>query len=383
MLPSLDAHDWVLWLFENLQQPQKIGNNWKGVLPDAFAFNDVLNALPSGLAGETNEMLRTIEFDPIQFNVFENLNELVRGRWRREVPLRFSVRDLSYIHGKSEIAPKEISNYLVAVRLWKYLFEFSDYQRDHSAVFIKSFESKIEIRAEYGFGDLIELKDFSNFAETYFVSQHHKEQKRNIVRASLLESFKGELNINYSNLLQKFDDFVERVKASYSLYTADFSFEKLRSEVDKQNVDDTLRVNKVLSEIQNQLLAVPAAMLVAGASAKAGILTINISIVLGLTVFSWLMSRLIENQLNSLSSIKYEIDQRTTKIKAQPRDISEKVLPLFEVLEGRLDNQKLLLKKIRLVVWWVWLGTMLLVAFTHFSSEPISPPDSVFSSGFE
>lgn len=383
MLPSLDAHDSALWLFENLQQPQKVGNNWRGVLPDAFAFNDVLNALPTGLAGETNEMLRTIEFDPIQFNVFENLNELVRGRWRREVPSKFSVRDLSYVHGKSETTPKEISNYLAAVRLWKHLFDFSDYQRDHSAVFIKSFESKIEIRAEYSSGDLTELKDFSNFVDTYFVAQHHKEQKRNIIRASLLESFKGELNINYSNLLQKLDDFVERVKASYSLYTADFSFEKLRSEVDKQNVDDTLRVNKVLSEIQNQLLAVPAAMLVAGASAKAGLLTINISIVLGLTVFSWLMSRLIENQLNSLSSIKFEIDHRTAKIKAQPRDISDEVLPQFEVLEGRLEKQKLLLKKVHWVVWCVWLGTTLLVAFTHFSSEPIWPPDSVFSSGFE
>lgn len=157
------------------------------------------------------------------------------------------------------------------------------------------------------------------------------------------------------------DDFVDRVKASYSLYTADFSFEKLRSEVDKQNVDDTLRLNKTLSDIQNQLLALPAALMLAGAGVKDTVWSTNLSIWIGVTVFIWVMHQLVKNQQSSIASIDQEILLRVEKVKEQPADVSCRVLPRFQSLQDRVVSQKAVLRQIRRAVLLVWLVATVIV----------------------
>jgi hypothetical protein len=154
--------------------------------------------------------------------------------------------------------------------------------------------------------------------------------------------------------LPKFGDLVDRVKASYSLYTADFSFEKLRSEVDSKNVEDMLRLNKTLADIQNQLLALPAALLIAGAGVKPGVTATNLTIWFGVTVFAWVMQKLVRNQEQSVTVIGQEVQLRIDKVARQPGDISLRVLPLFGDLQSRLTRQGEVLKKIGWTVWIVW-----------------------------
>jgi hypothetical protein len=286
---------------------------------------------------------------------------MVNGPRRRNPLAVFTVRDLNYTHGKTQPVPQAITNYLDTAQLWQLLSASADYQVDQAVVFIKTFEEKIEVRADYQAQDLRPLDGLASFAAVYFESDHHKEQKRNIIRSSLLEVCKGELVVRLSDLLPRFDDFVERVKASYSLYTADFSFEKLRSEVDKQNVDDTLRLNKTLSDIQNQLLALPAALMLAGAGVKDTVWSTNLSIWIGVTVFIWVMHQLVKNQQNSIASIDQEIQLRVEKVKEQPADVSQRVLPRFQSLQERVVSQKSVLQNIRYAVLLVWLVSTTIV----------------------
>jgi len=378
-----NPHDWALWLFKELENIQRTDSHWQGVIPTALVFDDIVRLLPKELIGPTNQTTRTVEFHPAHCNVFGSMDELVMGARRREALGLFTVRELNYTHGRSQTVQPIISNYLDAVRLWKLLVSFSDYQREQSIIFIKTFEAKIEIRAEYSAQDLAKLGNLCSFATEYFESEHHREQKRNIVRASLLEVFKGELKVIFSSLLAKFDDFVDRVKASYSLYTADFSFEKLRLEVEKQNVDDTLRVNKIFSDIQNQLLALPAALMIAGAGVKDGIWSTNLAIFIGLTVFVWVMRQLIKNQQNSVNSIDSEVQLRVQRVKLQPVDISTKVLPLFESLTDRIVSQRRVLRNVWLAVWLVWLVATVMVAHAQFPGVFRAALAAIFTSGFE
>jgi len=354
-------HDWALWLLDQLEGVQQVASHWEGYLPSGYDFDVVASALPDPLKGLLDSGSRRIEFHPEVGGVFQTLDELVSGPRRRNPLSVFTVRDLNYTHGKTHPVPQEITNYLDAARLWQLLSDSADYQVDQAVVFIKTFEEKVEVRAEYQAQDLCLLNGLASFAAVYFESEHHKEQKRNIIRSSLLEVCKGELVVRLSDLLPRFDDFVDRVKASYSLYTADFSFEKLRSEVDKQNVDDTLRLNKTLSDIQNQLLALPAALMLAGAGVKDTVWSTNLSIWIGVTVFIWVMHQLVKNQQSSIASIDQEILLRVEKVKEQPADVSSRVLPRFKSLQDRVVSQNAVLRNIRRAVLLVWLVATVIV----------------------
>jgi len=354
-LPT-SAHDWTLWLFDHLDGVEFAGTNWQGRLPDALDFDATVGAIPEVLRGLTDSRSRTIEFHPEIGCVYDDMAALVQGQRQRIAPVQFTVRQLGYTHGKTEQLPEPVRNYLDTVKLWQLLRSFADYEVNHSVVYIKSFESKVEIRPEYAAIDLVSLPQLSEFGATYFEAEHHREEKRNIIRAALLEVCKGQLVVRLAELLPKFCDLVDRVKSSYSLYTADFSFEKLRSEVDSKNVEDMLRLNKTLSDIQNQLLALPAALLIAGSGVKPNSLAANLSIWFGVTVFAWIMQKLVANQQNSVSVIEKEAQLRIDKVTAQPADISKRLLPLFSDLQARLRGQLNTLKKVEIAVWIVWIA---------------------------
>lgn len=354
-LPT-SAHDWALWLFEHLEGVEFAGTNWKGRLPVNLDFDATVEAIPQSIRGLIDNRDRTIEFHPELGYVYTDMATLVQGQRQRIVPAEFTVRDIGYTHGKTKNVPEQIRNYLDTVKLWQLLKSFADYEVNQSVAFIRSYESKVEIRPEYDVSDLVSLPGLAEFGATYFEADHHREEKRNIVRAALLEVCKGLSVVRLAGLLPKFGDLVDRVKASYTLYTADFSFEKLRSEVDSKNVEDMLRLNKTLADIQNQLLALPAALLIAGASVKPDSIAANLTIWFGVTVFAWLMQKLVANQRHSVSVIKQEVQLRIDKVTAQPADIASRVHPLFADLEARLGRQRETLKKVEYAVWIVWLA---------------------------
>ena len=354
-LPT-STHDWALWLFENLEELEFAGAHWQGRLPADVDFEAIVGAIPSTLQGVVDRHSRSIEFHPELGNVFADLPTLVDGARRRAVPHEFTVRSLQYTHGRTEPIPTPIRDYLDAVKFWGLLKSFADYEINQSVVYIKSFESKVEVRPEYGANDLVPLPGLAEFGANYFEVAHHREEKRNIVRASLLEVCKGQPVVRLGELLAKFAELVDRVKASYTLYTADFSFEKLRYEVESKNVEDMLRLNKTLADIQNQLLALPAALLIAGAGVKPGVTATNVTIWFGLTVFAWVMQKLVSNQQHSVIVIEQEVQLRIEKVNAQPADISQRVLALFAGLRNRLARQHRVLKTVSCAVWVVWLA---------------------------
>lgn len=347
-----------------------MGNHWQGILPKGLNFDEIVDALPSNLKGHCDADRRTIEFHPAAVNVFESMSELVDGARRRNVPKIFTVRDLDYTHGRSASVPGVVAQYLSVVRLWQLFDRSADHGagQGFSLYFIKTFESKVELQCEYSVTDLCPLDGLDEFAKNYFESDHHRDQKRTIIRNALLEIFKGQLIVRLSEVLLKFKDFAERVRSAYTLYTADFSFEKLRSEVDKQNLEDMLRLNKIFSDIQNQLLAIPAAMLLVGANVKADHLASNISTVVGVSIFAWIMWKLIRNQTNSVAAIDEEILLRRDKIGEQPIDISEKLLPRFSDLRERVEHQLTMLKGIYWAVATVWVITIFIVVDAQWSS---------------
>lgn len=354
-LPT-SAHDWALWLFEHLEGVEYVGANWQGRLPDDLNFDAIVEAIPATILGLTDSRTRTIEFHPESGHVYRDMAALVQGARQRAAPAEFTVRELGYTHKRTETVPEAVSNYLDTVKLWQLLRSFADYEVGQSVAFIKSYESKVEVRPEYRAVDLVPLPGLADFGATYFEAEHHREEKRNIIRSSILEVSEGRPLLRLAELLPKFGELVDRVKSSYTLYTADFSFEKLRSEVDSKNVEDMLRLNKTLADIQNQLLALPAALLIAGAGVKQDSTAANLTIWFGVSVFAWIMRTLVANQQHSITVIEQEARLRINKVAAQPADVASRVLPLFGDLKARLARQRKTLRNVGWAVGVVWLA---------------------------
>lgn len=361
-LPN-NAHDWALWLHQQLEGVQHVGDGlWQGTLPTTWNFQGIAGQVDAhhGLGGMHDESSRKIEFYPGQVQVYETVEELLSHRhFLRQVPQRFTVRGLSYTHGESIEIPESIANYIAAARLCQMLPKLADHTavNDTSLHFIKSHDTKIEVKLEYQAVDLVHIPSLERFASDFVSSNHHADQKRNIVRSAVLEVFKGKRCITLSEFLPRFEEFMDNVRSSYAMYTADFSYEKIKNEVEKQNLEDTLRLNKTLSEIQNQLLALPAALLIAGAGIAKNEIFKNVAIWIGICIFAWMMWLLVTNQRHSIDAIQKEIDLRKQKIDDLPEEVAAKFATSFNSLQQRAQDQKKVLRSIRGAVVVIWLVT--------------------------
>jgi hypothetical protein len=351
-LPT-NADHWALWLFDHLEDIAPwSGGAYRGVLPQEWNFqeiNDAIEGCPINILGVVSEGTRSIEFYPEIAGVYENIDcFLAVQENRRFVPARFAICSPRYVHGDG-VHLEIVHQYIEATKLWELVCEMADYDQlsGYRQNFIDSHDAKLAITLDYGADDLCPLEGLQGFVSEFQETDTHKRQKRNIFRSTLIETFRGSGVIPFSELLGKFVPFVENARNGYTMYASDFSYQKVKESVERQNLEDMLRLNKVFSDLQNQLLALPAALLLAGASVHPDNISRNIAVLIGVFIFVVFMWALVGNQLNSLGAISGEIKLRKNKLNSLPEDVSSKFSSAFGDLERRRRRQKITLYGVR------------------------------------
>ncbi|TDS73433.1 hypothetical protein [Comamonas sp. JUb58] len=371
-------HELALWLLDKLEGLENVGGSARaGTLPIKYDFQAVVSNLEhaGSLGGVCNDLNRNIEFYPTSVGVYETLAEFFSHSGNlRSVPNKFSIRDLGYTSDPNSPPPDKIQHYLSAAKLSSLISEVSDHAANtgNSQYFIKSHDAKLEILMEYSAEDIRNLPSLAAFEDDFIRSAHHQDQKRNIIRSTLLDLFKNKRRITFGEFLPYFEEFVQNARSSYAMYTADFSYEKIRTEVEKQNLEDTVRLNKTVSEIQNQLLALPAALILAGAGIDEKSIMKSVAIWVGITIFSWIMWKLINNQNHSVNAINKEISIRKERLGAQPEAVASRFSETFTDLECRVIEQTAVLNGIRWVVGVIWLVVSFMlftVVFPEYSEN--------------
>lgn len=374
MLPTT-SHNWALWLHANLEEVQHAGGGrWQGTLPGRWDFAEVVRGLEAHerLGGIQDERTRRIEFYPVAGGVFESIDALIRTHPRR-VPALFAVRDLGYDSAASGSRPDQVVRYVDAVKLWGLLTEAADHVDQNGGVlhFIKSHDDRLAITADYGQQDLIAIPALNQFASEFVESDHHKDQKRSILRTAIIDRFKGQKKIAFAQMLPAFDAVLENVRSSYSMYVSEFSFEKVKAEIEKDNLESTLKLNKTFSEIQNQLLAIPLALVLVASqiTPSAGWTLKNGVIWLGASFFTVLMAMLVHNQFRAIAAIGEEINLRWHKIKQQPIAISSKFERSFTELRRRQRTQRIVLWVVAVLVGIAFVFST--IVFVKYSLDPV------------
>jgi hypothetical protein len=335
----------AIFLYQKMEGRVVDGRSVSGHVPETFDFSEVKRLVEKEellVAEDANT--RNIEIS-LPGIFYSDLNEVLRSAARRTSPQgRFYVADMDYLYeaGCADI-PVGIRQYFEFAKLFQMLKGVADYVDEFGAykslVFLQ--KSKMEIVPDYQVGDLREIDGLSEFDADFVQSEMHKDQKATIIKTVLFEMFGASNRVELSEIISRFGELARGVKSSYELYVSEFSFQKIKAEVEKDKLEFTAKLNKVFSDIQNQLLAVPAAVILVGGQMNYvghwGLK--NCLIWLGSLIYSVLMSLLISNQRSTLDVVKSEVDEQWGLIRGQHQSVAERFSKSYIHLEKRYEHQ--------------------------------------------
>lgn len=371
--------DLVILLYKSMQNRDVIDGVLTGIVSEQLDFGDLRERLDqASLLISANVQTRSLECYLPNNSFFKSLADLLSSQPRRvEPPPRFFLADIDYLYDNSATGypPISIKHYLLAAKLYKLLTKAADHLAGvgtaKNLLFLH--KEKIELTPDYGPDHLHDLGDLDSFDAEYLESNIHQDQKLTIIKTALLELFSGRKKLPFSDLLIRFDDFMEKILVSYQLYVAEFSFQKVKAEVDKEKLEAMVKLNKVFSDIQSQLLAVPVALVLVGGQMenKDAALTKNVLIWLGALVFAIFMNLLIRNQRHTLNAVKQEIDQQQQQLKNKYPSVNGRFNDSYTEIESRYTHQARLIQVINiLVVMSLLLTTYLLLWYSGLLSGP-------------
>lgn len=359
MLPTtkLELSIAIYKLLENrtFDQGRLKGNLAQEVYQEA---SDGLNqhGLMERSSPEKREVVFVPPLDQNSFFAF-SVDDLLKSSQRRQsAPAKFYLADIDFLYeGDYDNAPQTVRSYVDAVTLVGLFSALADHVVSKGTPKLIFFHGeKFELLLDYNQIDLAGLKGISSFAKEFINTEAHIEQKRTIVKSILLE-MKKESDVDKFSIglvMSRFDEFARRVSSSYQLYVSEFSFQKIKAEVEKSKFEALSKINKVFSDIQNQLLAVPVALIVVCGQMEAsnGFSLKNFFILAGSLVFAIFMVFLILNQRNTLRTIFLEMTAEWDLIKGKHKAIKLKFDEPYRLLRKRYRYQTILLEAVGLVV---------------------------------
>jgi hypothetical protein len=360
-------------VYRKLHEPQFFRRNVEGFFEDE-CYEEINRKLESaGLLIRSDPLTKKLEFSvPSRNNAFfaKNLDELIESPDRQlSIPSSFFLAedDFFFCEGCLNV-PDVVKKYFDVSKFANILVELSDYhdkKGNIKAIFLHG--EKLEVNLGFKVGDLKELPNLNDFIDTFVDSDLHKEQKVIIIKSVLIEMLKSsEINqLNLSSLIVRFSEFYERVRANYTLYVSEFSFEKIKELVEKEVFEFAIKLNKAFSDIQNQLLAIPVALILAGTQMKPGEQNVwlNISVFTGLIIFSLFVSLLVRNQTNTLNAVRRECDSQWESIKTKHQNVRPLLEKHYSTLKMRYISQRAKLFIVDLILSLSILGAMWVLFF--------------------
>ncbi|MBH1633673.1 hypothetical protein I5U65_00550 [Stenotrophomonas maltophilia] len=372
-----NVHDSVLWLLsalENVRESTLESGEFSGVLPDDYDYALVERELLS-VWGKGNIRLeqssRKVFFYPENGAVYSDLKRMLSAQKANltGVPPVFTLQNCNYTYrGDPESSPSAIRPYFDAVKLWRVIKGLADYSSKSEKIqhFLISREARFSVEWEYGTEDIAPLPTLDAFLSEYFDSDFHRAEKHAVIRDALLELAGSSDVLSVRRIISGFSSLERNVRASYALLLSKYTAASVGKEIAKQNLEDSLRLNKSFSDIQNQLLALPAALLIAGASISLDSPYKNYSILIGIIIFLVLMWLLIDNQRNSVAAISTEIEARRLELELQPDLVAQPHRKAFGELAARVDHQTSILTVVRasVLIVFVSVGCMVFDALS-------------------
>ena len=291
-------------------------------------------------------------------------------KFKTKEPSVYYLADKDYYNIKSE-PDKSTIKYLSVIKLISIIQSISDHNEingDKTKSIILT-KGKLVIPINYTVNDLCKFKYIEEIS-IELRSPPHVENKVEIFKNTLYESL---INVptdeRFYYLLKAFDSLYERYKDNLNLFMSEFSFDRVQEEISERKVEYIHKLNKVISDIQNKILAIPIALLLISTqmSQSEKDCLKNLVILIGSYVFVLLMYFLINNQLNTLETIKESIQFSKESYLRKYASFSDRFESVFENLFKRYKRQKAILNFIwYLTLFSFFVSLVLFMIFTKY-----------------
>ena len=179
-----------------------------------------------------------------------------------------------------------------------------------------------------------------------------------------------EENERFAFLVKNVVNFYEKAISSYQYYLRDFSYNKLKVELDSKALEFAQKIQTVINDSQTKLIAIPTAfvLVIATFDFDKILSNKNIGSIISLFIFSILIQLFLNNQRSTLRFIKQNIDAyKNTFIGNDIEEISNS----FALVEIEFSKQVLRLKIVEVILWSIPIGMFCLSIFLLYNFQSI------------
>ncbi len=331
---------------------QKLKNLSAGNCLEDFVLVEGRNISVSQIIAGQEIQIRLYPLKLSDEKYFETLDELLKFSSQKYPDNRFYVHSIIF-DSKSSTKPKEIENYEATTQLINFLISISDYQKERELVFFQA--KQLVLTTDYEISDLTELSNVGALI-THISDSADKEERKIIFINELIASLMKipEMKNRFKYLLKNFEDLFVNYKKSISLYFEKYSYTKFKSEIDKEIIDFSKKLQSVINDAQSKLVAIPIAfLLIIGQFDLTGEkLYFNIALILSAFVFSILLEVLLRNQFSALEFISDDVNRFESSVDEKKIALlGDDFTKTFAKIRKLYKQQKYYLNIIRILVW--------------------------------
>lgn len=207
---------------------------------------------------------------------------------KKETKEQFYIKEIDSKKNESNFFVK---NYLDVIEIIFFLNNLSDIKDEENIIFSENKYLKLSI---YYNENILKRHEFlypCNFINEFLEDYNKSSSEIKTIFKNELIDFLKEKNNNdkFVFLIENFEDYYKRSKTSYEYYLTNFSFNKIKTELDNAVLDFSKNIRSVINDSQNRLIAIPAAILLTA-------LSLNLSETFDFKNFVILISAIIFSQ---------------------------------------------------------------------------------------
>lgn len=228
-------------------------------------------------------------------------------------------------------------------------------ETDLKQIIIYREDKSLFLSAEYKTDDLMALNlAFKGLIQEVINIFGENNSEKSAIFTNQLIDFLTPINEHsrFKYLLSNFEDFYTKCMNAFQYYLRNFTYNKLKLELDSKALEYTQKIQSIINESQTKLIAIPTAFVLVFATFDfIDLLSIkNFAALGGLIIFAILIQLFLNNQKTALSFISEDFySYKETHKNNGIREISLKL----SMVETELANQKKRLMIVQIVLWLV------------------------------
>ncbi|MGR7921574.1 hypothetical protein ACU6RQ_10755 [Zobellella denitrificans] len=288
------------------------------------------------------------------YRSFEHLINTRKTLFKGEMPETYYIANEDLLVDQNHSVEKSLRLKSIC-QLIKYLSQIAHYHDEKShadtfrLVFVINDTSKngyhpVVLETKYTESELdgseLNLATLKEIVVAESNAESHAQEKTSMFRlclAEMVESTPNEKN-TFSHILDNWEELLKRYKQSFDIYLSGFSFNKVRNELAKAEVEVANSLSKVLSDITGKLFSIPVSFAALLTMKKLESIEENVLFVIGTLIVSLIISGLVRSQL----LLKRNIDSSSKMIFSQ---LNQKKEEYPEELQKCLEDAKYTISK--------------------------------------